>query len=630
MKTLIYCAALLTGLRFCHAQSYTPIAVTPASFNVDIVVPASLNQRYRLNAQAVTVSLGSGPGLEQLDTIGYPEYYSITNGQTWFEQGVDRSSLLASNTYGLPHAGEMLTNSSLPSHVYRFYQQWTNYSSNVLFVGNFGATNNYGGLPLSDGIYSGKDYTSARFALLDSPGGGVNLTRYTALSLLASSGFGPAYYTVDINYSDGSAQELANVGIPDWWGKFTNGGSYAGTNTGLWNSTTSEAVSPLPTVAYSAEGRIQIGADFSGAPNSTGLSTGSLLWSIDIGLGNSFAAPTNITLTWTSGGQSMVFAVSGSTNRADFGAGNPAPLPGPFTPIAVAGFNAGGVIPNDPATPVTATMDAGTNIFASYGGVQPNSTWFEAGYDLAAPTNGFPAHNSVIVSHADPLKRYQMAPSYDLGHPMATLIDRSHVLCMVTPAAPAAFSSISVLSSGANIGAGGTMTGYIIFQHNDGINETNILLGYDWYNTQQPYAWIANERVSLTYGSQVENLNADSPRLFDAAYSLADTSPLTNVVMGYLAAPEASSLLCVFALSGVPLPPSQPSFTGISRSNGAVTFNVTNLNGQGSLVLEASTNLLQWYPVLTNPPAFGQISLTDTNPINSPWRFYRMMGVATP
>ena len=96
------------------------------------------------------------------------------------------------------------------------------------------------------------------------------------------------------------------------------------------------------------------------------------------------------------------------------------------------------------------------------------------------------------------------------------------------------------------------MTGYIIFQHNDGINETNILLGDQWDNTQQPYAWIANERVSLTYGSQVENLNADSPRLFDAAYSLADTSPLTNVVMGYLAAPEASSLLCVFALSGFP------------------------------------------------------------------------------
>jgi hypothetical protein len=389
-------------------------------------------------------------------------------------------------------------------------------------------------------------------------------------------------------------------------------------------------VSPLPTVAYSAQGRIQAGADFSGAPNSTGLSTGSLLWSIDIGLGNSLAAPTNITLTWTSGGKSMVVAVSGSTNRADFGAGNAAPLAGPFTPIAVEGFNAGGVIPNDPVMPVTATMDAGTNIFGSYAGVNPNSTWFEAGFDLAAPTNGFPAHDSIIASHADPLKHYQMAPSYDLGNPMATLIDRSHPICTITPVAPAAFSNISVLSSGANIGADGTMTGYIIFQHSDGINESNVLLGYDWYNTQQPYSWIANERVDLTYGRQVENLNAGSPRLFEAAYSLADTSPLTNVVIGYLAAPEASSLLCVFALSGVPLPPSQPSLAEISMSNGAVTFNVTNLNGQGSLVLETSTNLLQWYPVLTNPPAFGQISLTDTNTINSPWRFYRVVGVATP
>lgn len=627
MKTLIYCAALLLEAPFCQAQSYMPIAVTPDSFNVSIVVPADLNQQYRLNSQAITASIGVGPGLQELDTIGYPPYYSITNGESWFERGLDRSSLLASNTYGLPHAGELLTNSSLPSHVYKFFQQWTDFSSNVFFLGNFTPSNNYGGLPLTEGIYHGKDYTTAQIALLDSSGA-ANSTRYTALSLLASSGFGPAYYTVRVAYNDGSVQELSNVGIPDWWGKFTNNGDYAGTNTGVWNSKSSEAVSPLPVVAYSAQGRIRPGASFSGSPDYTGVTTGSLLWSIDLGLGDKFAAPTNIALTWLSGGQSMVFAVSGSTNQADFGAGNLASLAGPFAPIAVSGFNAGGVIPNDPTMPVTATMDAGTNILNSYRGLPPNSTWFETGFDLAAPTNGFPAHGSVMVSHADPLKRYQMAPSYDLGTHMAALIDSAHLSCSLTPLQPGAFTQISVLSSGANIGAAGAMSGYIIFQHNDGINELNSLTGYDWYNTQQPYAWIANERVDLSHGRQIENLNDGSPRLFESVFSIRDTSPLTNVVIGYRSGPQTNSLLCVFALSGVPLPLPQPSFAGISLNpSGAVTLTVTNLNGQGSLLLEASTNLLQWTPVLTNPPAVGSAALTDTNTAGYPWRFYRVVAV---
>jgi hypothetical protein len=52
-------------------------------------------------------------------------------------------------------------------------------------------------------------------------------------------------------------------------------------------------------------------------------------------------------------------------------------------------------------------------------------------------------------------------------------------------------------------------------------------------------------------------------------------------------------------------------------------LSLSGLAGQGTIVLDASTNLTQWIPILTNPSAFGTIQLIDSNAAVFPQRFYR-------
>jgi hypothetical protein len=51
---------------------------------------------------------------------------------------------------------------------------------------------------------------------------------------------------------------------------------------------------------------------------------------------------------------------------------------------------------------------------------------------------------------------------------------------------------------------------------------------------------------------------------------------------------------------------------------------LTNLTGQGQVIISASTNLLQWVPIYTNPSTYGGIiSFTDSNATAFAHRFYR-------
>jgi hypothetical protein len=62
---------------------------------------------------------------------------------------------------------------------------------------------------------------------------------------------------------------------------------------------------------------------------------------------------------------------------------------------------------------------------------------------------------------------------------------------------------------------------------------------------------------------------------------------------------------------------------GIQASNGAITLALTNLTGQGQVVVEASSDLSQWTPVFTNAAAFGGFQFTDNISTNLPSRYYR-------
>jgi hypothetical protein len=87
---------------------------------------------------------------------------------------------------------------------------------------------------------------------------------------------------------------------------------------------------------------------------------------------------------------------------------------------------------------------------------------------------------------------------------------------------------------------------------------------------------------------------------------------------------SVTSLVAVLSIATLPL-----SFvTGpnaLQYSGGKMILQLTNLPGQGPVVLAASTNLLQWVPVFTNPPGLGTFTFTYTDSAAGtfPLRFYR-------
>jgi len=504
-----------------QAQNYSPIPLTANSFTYQIVVPS--NCPAKPNAQMVTVTLDAGPSLTTNTETGNASYVTLS-GNTMFELGLDRASATASNTYGVPHGGTLLTNITRSDHVYQL-PYWTNISSNCLFVGNYptpaaytGGTNPFTG----SNLYTGQNYTTSSLTL-NTNNEGTNY--YTALSLLDSSGNGSVGVTVLISYADGTTQTVGEA-FPDWFNSFASNGVH--------------------TAAYNPSARLSVapGNGFS----STGTTSGSRLYGTDIGLSDTNSPITNINFTWTSGGRTAVFAVSGTTNTNSAGANNSGVLSGPFVPIPVTGFNAGCVVPNmlpPPAPlPYNATMDNGTNFLS--GGAGAN-TWFEKGWDIA-DTNGFPIHGTILTSFANPNRSYQMAPTYSQN--MATLIDTNHQMTNITPITPLAFTAISFLTAGAAIGAGNSMTNYCILQHADGVNESNVFIGKDWFDNTVSYAYVANARANFNNAYEVANNLTGDPRLFESTFTTVDGTPVTNFVVGFRQAGGNTWTTYIIGVSG--------------------------------------------------------------------------------
>jgi uncharacterized repeat protein (TIGR03803 family) len=68
----------------------------------------------------------------------------------------------------------------------------------------------------------------------------------------------------------------------------------------------------------------------------------------------------------------------------------------------------------------------------------------------------------------------------------------------------------------------------------------------------------------------------------------------------------------------------------VQYAAGQFSLLVTNLTGQGSVVIDASADLHTWTPIITNPPAFGQFPFTDSGAGGYAERFYRVRVVPGP
>ena len=73
------------------------------------------------------------------------------------------------------------------------------------------------------------------------------------------------------------------------------------------------------------------------------------------------------------------------------------------------------------------------------------------------------------------------------------------------------------------------------------------------------------------------------------------------------------------------IPPLKLEVTGINTAatNGAFDVQLTGSSGLNPVIIYASTNLLDWQPLFTNPPTTGTIEFTDTPPTFISQKFYQ-------
>ena len=397
------------------------------------------------------------------------------------------------------------------------------------------------------------DYTTNNDLMVDSTHAGVftfnTATTATNLAVLGCGGGGATVVAYAVTHADASV-ESGTISLLDWFG----GGS---------------------TVAWGANGRITSAGVYNNYNASAVNNQAPYLYANTISV--SGASPiVNVAFTFSSGQHANIFAVSGK----DVGAAI-------WTPMSVGGFNVKGVVP---ATfPLTATMDQGTNNVNNAN----LATWFEIGYvsDTAQHiTNGLPPSGSIFNSLSQPTHHYQMG-NYSANN--GILVDKAHPVVNITPAVTTnLFSTFALLTAGGTIGNGFKMTNLCILQHLDGVNETNLFYGYDWFETTVTPAFIANGRVNM-YSRTVNQLNNNLPRLFETYFSLNDaSSPVTNIMVLWQTSPQASSTTFIMA---------------VSASAGGIPPLITS----GPLPA-----LQAWYPTQT---ATFNILVSGTAPLTNNW-----------
>ena len=364
------------------------------------------------------------------------------------------------------------------------------------------------------------DYTVNNELMIDSGHASGTLTFNTQttannLAILCCGGGGSLTVNYTVTHNDNST-ETGTLSLPDWF----NGG---------------------PTVAWGANGRMDVNGNYNNFNTSAVNNNPPYLYALQITVSDALPI-TSIEFDTPSGNHGNFYAVSGSDSGS------------PWTPIPLnqSSFNVRGTIPGSIPFPVTATMDQGTNL--TYNGNL--ATWFEEGYVRNNSLAGLPPSGSTFSSQSQPSHYYQMG---DYSTNNATLIDKAHQIANIKPASPAIYSAIAFLTAGGDVGGGNKMTNICIMQHDDGVSETNMFFGYDWFENGVPgaIAYESDGRVNLANRTVNAIGTPYYPYLFETYFLLQDTtSPVTNIVVKYGTSPSDNSTTFIMAVSatsgGVP------------------------------------------------------------------------------
>ncbi len=314
-----------------------------------------------------------------------------------------------------------------------------------------------------------------------SPSGSLNFTApaaYSALAVLASSGGGEVPFLDYTVYFQGGATQAGTIVVRDWF------------NTSA------------PEVAWNANGRInmdngQVGNLYGTTPK---------LFYQEIYLNDNVTPVTRIDFASTNGNRAAIFGVSGLTGTG-------------YSPIAVTGFNRDMII--EKTAPVsgtlqnriTVTMDGGANTVTG-------NTWYEAGFNPAAPTTGLPTAGSSISAGN---RTFTMPASYAENNSLYLSDFRDFGAGTLTVTTPAVYTGLSFLGAAGN----GPLVVSVTVHHADFGTEIFEISLPDWFNTTDSF-FTANGRVNPVDLS-FNNVNNNNPRLHAVNVVLASTSPVTQI-----------------------------------------------------------------------------------------------------
>lgn len=133
----------------------------------------------------------------------------------------------------------------------------------------------------------------------------------------------------------------------------------------------------------------------------------------------------------------------------------------------------------------------------------------------------------------------------------------------------------------------------------------------------------ANGSGTLVYQWLFNNTNLAGATNYTLALTNAqpaNAGPYFVIVTNLYGA--ATSSVATLSIPGQPV--SLASAPGALRfANGQFQLQISGLTGQGPVIIESSTDMVNWLPIFTNLSGYGQFQFTDTNAGNNPLNFYR-------
>lgn len=314
------------------------------------------------------------------------------------------------------------------------------------------------------------------------------------------------------------------------------------------------------------------------------------LYSIDIALSNTTSPVTKVELQRNTGnGHAFIFAVSGSTG-AD------------FTPLAGTGYTYDVVVEatadqaHSGLNATTATVDLGIE--------NTEYTWYEQGYNTAAPLTGLPAAGTTLTNAATADHIYRFAPDYAASN--SILIDSGNPAVTIAPQTPTTASGLSFLGSS----GGGAMTINFTIHHADSSTQEGSFVLPDWFNAT-PVAYTVNGRVNAVTAN-FQAVNSNNPRIYGVDVAVNNTaSPITSIDLAYTTGGGHAAILAVSAAAGAIKPIFDGQPVSVNVLEGGATQLDAFVSGTAPITLRWQFGSNDTFVDLANSGGFSGVNTTN-------------------